>query len=628
MRDLALRLRRPDSGSDSPRRLKQDLETILAGLMPKMFTGLVSVVPGIPAGGSFHLEIHLASKTTDLPSSVLAARLRHVAGLVRSKCLRKGWLEVPPEMDALAGDEASGAGVLQIDPGIFAGIYERDAHIRIITEAVRLAMRTNFRMRCHVLLYGPPACAKTEILKVFARVLAPHGVLSLDATATTKAGVERLLLDSATPPNFILAEEMEKKEEAAHQWLLSVMDQRGEISKINFNVGSVSKAVPALVIATVNDISLFERMLSGALASRFSHKLYCGRPDRTLLERILTREVQAIDGDQRWVAPALDYCLDVERTDDPRRAIAVCLTGRERLLTGEFQRDLEACRPEGRHDGEAEGPYAVPVSGTEVSEIEDADAPMPASPIGKVTNSVIGFHLIIGDALAEMAKLATGSVDCLVTSPPYYMLCRYGAGDAEIGWESTVDAYIERLVSVFREAKRLLRPTGTCWVNIGDSYGIGKAATGETVDRGAPRGSRVLIPERLAIALQSDGWLLRQHITWDRNCWRGRRGAKRPRDTHESILMLALRPDHYWQDSQDVQQAVWRIAPARLPRDQQIHPCPFPAELVRRCIQAGCPEGGVVMDPFVGSGTTLRVASELGRSAIGIDLKRFERTGS
>lgn len=88
--------------------------------------------------------------------------------------------------------------------------------------------------------------------------------------------------------------------------------------------------------------------------------------------------------------------------------------------------------------------------------------------------------------------------------------------------------------------------------------------------------------------------------------------------------MLALRPDHYWQDSQEVRHAVWRFAPARLPREQMVHPCPYPAELARRCIEAGCPEGGVVLDPFVGSGTTMKVAGALGRAAIGIDLRDFD----
>jgi hypothetical protein len=88
-------------------------------------------------------------------------------------------------------------------------------------------------------------------------------------------------------------------------------------------------------------------MMDGALASRFSHKIYCPRPGRQVLEQILLREVNKHDGDRTWIKPALDYCLDIEQTNDPRRIITVCLCGREKLLTGEYQRILQASRQGG-----------------------------------------------------------------------------------------------------------------------------------------------------------------------------------------------------------------------------------------------------------------------------------------
>jgi hypothetical protein len=95
-----------------------------------------------------------------------------------------------------------------------------------------------------------------------------------------------------------------------------------------------------LCIATVNDFDTFKRMMSGSLSSRFVHQLFCPRPDRALLSKILEREISGIDGDEAWIDPTLDY-LDRHDITDPRKAIAICLTGRDQLLTGEFQAQMD-----------------------------------------------------------------------------------------------------------------------------------------------------------------------------------------------------------------------------------------------------------------------------------------------
>jgi hypothetical protein len=141
-------------------------------------------------------------------------------------------------------------------------------------------------------------------------------------------------------------EEIEKVPDAPFLWLLSALDGRTEIRKTTIR-GTIHRKVPFVCVATVNDLELFESRHDGAMASRFSHKIYCPRPNAATLRKILMREIESMDGDPNWVEPALRYCIDVENNTDPRRVIAVCLTGRDDLLTGKFQDNLKACMPKG-----------------------------------------------------------------------------------------------------------------------------------------------------------------------------------------------------------------------------------------------------------------------------------------
>ncbi len=185
-------------------------------------------------------------------------------------------------------------------------------------------------------------CGKTEVLRSLTKMLGSDAVMHFDATSTTSAGAKQLLTESDKIPPVLCIEEIEKADEASLRWLLGVLDYRAEVRALKFRAGLVRRNVKLLCLATVNDFGLFGRMMDGALASRFSNKIYFPRPTREVLEKILEREIAKSGGDVAWIAPALDYCLDKEDTNDPRRIITVCLCGREKLLTGEYQKVLAA----------------------------------------------------------------------------------------------------------------------------------------------------------------------------------------------------------------------------------------------------------------------------------------------
>lgn len=222
----------------------------------------------------------------------------------------------------------------------FSHLYNLDPQISIVKSAIE-AFADSREDRFHVVLHGKPACGKTEILRSFARWLGPESVLVFDATSTTKAGAERILLETATIPPVLVVEEIEKTDEQSLRWLLGVLDHRGEVRKITHRMVA-NRSVQLLCLATVNDMGLFSRVMDGALASRFAHQVHCPRPSRETLEKILEREILSHKGNPRWIKPALDWCLDGEKTTDPRRVIAVCLSGKDKLLTREYQKALKA----------------------------------------------------------------------------------------------------------------------------------------------------------------------------------------------------------------------------------------------------------------------------------------------
>ena len=308
------------------------------------------------------------------------------------------------------------------------------------------------------------------------------------------------------------------------------------------------------------------------------------------------------------------------------------------------------------------------------------------------------------DAITGLNQLEAESVNCCITSPPYYGLRDYGA-DGQIGLEPTPEEFIERLVQVFHEFFRVLRDDGILWINMGDSYtGSGKGAwankkaqkevyvpdTDSAIAQmpktfaGIKPKDLMGIPWMLAFALRADGWYLRQDIIWAKPNPMPESVRDRCTKSHEYIFLLSKRRRYYFNAeaiaepvaesttkrlNQDVknQAGSWRVPgktngamKAAVPRYggkkytgdpntffrtksgnayefhekrnkrdvwtvstkpfKEAHFATFPPELIKPCILAGCPEGGIVIDPFMGSGTTLVTANKLNRNCIGFDI--------
>jgi len=280
------------------------------------------------------------------------------------------------------------------------------------------------------------------------------------------------------------------------------------------------------------------------------------------------------------------------------------------------------------------------------------------------------YDVIVGDCVKGLQTLEAGSVHTCVTSPPYFGLRDYQI-DGQIGLEDTPEAYVARLVEVFREVRRVLRDDGTLWLNLGDSYaanrsyqvpstkggpkhGPGQSAggAGSVVPDGLKPKDLIGIPWRVAFALQADGWYLRQDIIWHKPNPMPESAKDRCTKAHEYVFLLSKSARYYF-DSEAMKepakdwpghvsrpqgyfrgkgktpgtgQAAFRsVGETRNRRSvwtvttkpyKGAHFATFPPALIEPCILAGCPPGGVVLDPFGGSGTTAGVALKQGRNAI------------
>jgi hypothetical protein len=225
----------------------------------------------------------------------------------------------------------------------FDHIYNRGPQIEIVNSCVEAGIASGFENRFHTVLYGDPACGKSAIAHGFKEMLGDDAVLVYDATNTTQAGAIKDLADRIVMPRLLIVEEIEKCDEASLRWLLSVLDFRGEIRKVNART-QLQKDVRLVCVATVNDYQLFKKMMYGALASRFAHHVYCPRPDKDILYRILEREVDAIGGDKAWIQPAIDFA-EICDENDPRRVTAICLCGKDALLNGTYQSNIYHSAP-------------------------------------------------------------------------------------------------------------------------------------------------------------------------------------------------------------------------------------------------------------------------------------------
>lgn len=239
----------------------------------------------------------------------------------------------------------------------FGHLYGLDAQIERVKRALEASERSGWRNRFHCALIGPPGCGKSDLCQSIKNALGASAVMEFDATSTTMAGAQKNLGDRLELPRVLLVEEIEKAESAL-TWLLSVLDLRGEIRKTTAK-GNIQKDTKMLAVATVNDYRLFKKLNSGALASRFANRIFFQRPGRELLERILLREIDKVDGNRKWATPALNYCEE-NKIYDPREVIAICMVGAEKLLTGEYQRMLDATREPPEEDVEPLEHIALP----------------------------------------------------------------------------------------------------------------------------------------------------------------------------------------------------------------------------------------------------------------------------
>ena len=308
--------------------------------------------------------------------------------------------------------------------------------------------------------------------------------------------------------------------------------------------------------------------------------------------------------------------------------------------------------------------------------------------------------ILVGDAFEQLRQLPSQSVQCAVTSPPYFGLRSYlhdGHPDKalEIGAEQTPEAYIATLVTVFREMRRVLADDGVFWLNIGDSYASGAKGGGGTGSSGLMRDGRhesgrqsadaangrawfsqrkydlklcgvkpkdlLMIPARVALALQADGWYLRSHCIWHKPNTMPESVRDRPTSAHESVFLLTKQPKYFYNSdairepiaassasrlaqniagqkgssranggakangnmkavgNTDFRNArnVWKIPPRPY---KGAHFATFPPELAARCIKAGSRPGDTVIDPFAGAGTTALAARDLKRNSVLIEL--------
>lgn len=302
----------------------------------------------------------------------------------------------------------------------------------------------------------------------------------------------------------------------------------------------------------------------------------------------------------------------------------------------------------------------------------------------------MSYSILRGDVIDRLRELPGESVHCVVTSPPYWGLRDYGMA-GQIGLESTPAEFVAKMVDVFREVRRVLRSDGTAWVNVGDSYassvgGVGNNPSSKSTlttnsGRGPKPGDKYAqgnegervrlthglkpkdlcgIPWRLAFALQSDGWWLRQDIIWNKPNPMPESVTDRCTKAHEYVFLLS-KSERYYYDAGAIKEpatgrdpgnvghkyaeqyaaedgemlrtkaglanvgpadernkrSVWTVATQSF---SEAHFATFPEELITPCILAGGPIGGTVLDPFSGSGTTGVVALRYHREYIGIEL--------
>lgn len=285
--------------------------------------------------------------------------------------------------------------------------------------------------------------------------------------------------------------------------------------------------------------------------------------------------------------------------------------------------------------------------------------------------------IITGNAIEVLKELPDCTADCCITSPPYLGLRDYGV-NGQIGLEKSVEAYINRLTDIFREVRRVLKNDGTLWLNIGDSY-----VSSNSEYSNCKRKDLIGVPWLLAFTLRNDGWYLRQDIIWEKPNAMPESVKDRCTKSHEYIFLFSKQSKYYFDyeaikepavgfnnivpagskgtlrpnsrlrkgnsrtfrgggvytkgqsfnnsaeamreshgNSENItglrnKRSVWTVATQGY---KEAHFATFPEKLIEPCVLAGSRDGGIILDPFIGSGTTAVVAKKHNRGFIGIEL--------
>lgn len=243
-----------------------------------------------------------------------------------------------------------------------------------------------------------------------------------------------------------------------------------------------------------------------------------------------------------------------------------------------------------------------------------------------------------GDAAAVLKTLPANRFQCAVTSPPYYWQRDYEV-EGQLGLEPSIDEYVSALVGTFSEVRRVLRKDGVFFLNMGDTYysAKGKPKGNDRKNRarrfglravdasglGVPRKTTLGMPWRVALGMIGDGWILRSPIIWQRaNSLPEATSHDRPWRTYEMLFMFSKSPRYQFDRAQlQGDEDVWRIS-SKPSKAKGLHSAAFPEELASRCIQCSTKAGQEVLDPFVGTGTTMISAARLGRPSLGVDLNQ------
>lgn len=248
----------------------------------------------------------------------------------------------------------------------------------------------------------------------------------------------------------------------------------------------------------------------------------------------------------------------------------------------------------------------------------------------KTQNKILENKIINENSLSGLRSIPDNSIDCCITSPPYFQQCDYKKID-QIGLEKDVESYLQNLNMVFNDVYRVLKDGGCLWIIIGETYNNYSYVRSGSKDRknnifhsrrklikGFREKEPLLIPYRIIETLRKDGWVFRSQNVWDKGIAGQILTSDKPVQTHEYVLQFFKysKSGRPYANCSPIKSSVFKHIPANIKN----HPCPYPVELVIPLILASSNEGEIIIDPFIGAGTTALAAIKSGRKYIGFEL--------